>query len=163
MKKIYVVPMCFLSMIIGLGIYQFNDGKEIIRANRFELLDAEGKVRGVFGLSKSDNNPYIELLSKDDSKTMVELSISSFDQATFTLSSKNSKSRITMQEIVNGDLSLTLSDSAMNPRININLDKNGVPSIHLADEKMNPRAVLWLDKDNNGRITFYDKNRKAIK
>jgi hypothetical protein len=51
----------------------------------------------------------------------------------------------------------------MNPRININLDKNGVPSIHLADEKMNPRAVLWLDKDNNGRITFYDKNRKAIK
>ena len=115
--------------------------QEVVRAKRFELVDAEGRVRieiGMGGVDRRWQTPGVRLL---DQKGNV---------------------RATLEVYPQGHPNLTLRDEKGEVRAMLALAFDDSPVIWMYDEKGKTRAVGGLGSDGSPILTLRDKEGEAI-
>ena len=97
--------------------------EEVIRANRFEVVDVEGRPRVVLGTQGETSGL---VLLDGNGQSVAELAVG--DEA--------------------GSTSLTLYDLRGSVRVSLDLDQNGAPTLSLYDMAGEPRLSLGVDEGN---------------
>ncbi len=105
-----------------------SDVPDVIRAQRFELVDAQGRVRGALGMGRFGDTPGIRLY---DAK---------------------GQARVVLNVHPSGDPSLTLLDDKGHLRVGL-----GCHHLTLYDEEGQWRAQLSLSHNDRAHLTLFDK------
>jgi len=105
---------------------------DVVRARRFEVVDAAGKARGLFGLeSRGTSGLYL------------------YDAA--------EKPRMGMSFSPSGEAGLILMDSAGSLRVVLSLLTDGTPGLRVRDTAGELRTVI-----GSGFVRLFDENGKAL-
>ena len=110
---------------------------KVVRAQRFELVDAQGRPRAMLGLGP-DGSPALELT---DEKRQVRAALSLAPAG--------------------GQPTLVLYDDNRKGRAALALTADGQPMLGLRDEKGDGRAVLIVLPDGRPLLGLYDENGKS--
>jgi len=140
-----------LTFAPPLGSQEGKDPKTL-RAGRFELVDDQGRVRGVLGMY--GETPTLLLA---DEKVETRCALTAAKEASgLQLTSPNLAARQTLATGAEGSV-LSLADSNGKPRIELSLLRD-VPEVWLSDPKENGRAILRVGKDGPVLRLMQDKN-----
>jgi len=141
----------------------------IIKAQRFELVDAQGKACAVLS-RRADGTPQLVLLDKKGSVSFgLELGPKGHPTMTFTGEGAGQAVLAVWPDKTPG---LVLSDKQGNVRGTFRLSPAGKPALIFADEKGNPRAVLGRVSPETiaarvpsrpvASLVLYDQKRNVI-
>lgn len=132
-------------LLVGQSAFAQDEAKEaptkIIEANKFRLVDGEGRIRGGMFL-KADGSPQMTLL---DEKGMarIALVIPPNDTPGLLLLDAQEKVRATFA-LASAGPGMTMSDDAGNVRIGLTVGETGVPRLELVhDQHPIYFAPLW--------------------
>lgn len=118
--------------------------QKVVRAERFELVDSKGKLRGVAWTSGRG--------------------------ALLALHGGGGEAGVRLAAVKTGDLGLSLFDEDGKPRATLNvntdgrpvLDLNGSPVVGLSDRNGQLRATLKVDRDGSPGLVLFHKDGKVI-
>jgi hypothetical protein len=117
---ILVAAVCLVVTVAAVA-YAAGQAKtatpKVVRAQKFEVVDAQGRVRATLGLLP-DGSPSLEL-TDEQGKTRAQLSLYS-----------------------DGSPYLGLQDAKLKTRAELSLDSGGRPSLALSDEQGKTRATM---------------------
>lgn len=148
----------------------------VLRATRFELIDASGRVMAVLG-SADGKTPQLELrdaagkprvymgirenngepefiMNGKDGKKRVWLSLTSVGGANLMLIDNKERGRINMLTTPDGDPFIHMLDENEVGRAAYGISNDGVPKLELHDAEGNVRVALRVEKDGKGAVTF---------
>lgn len=179
-KRVMLHRFFFLFCFACLVIAASSNIRKVVRAERFELVDKQGRKRM---LMKYENNLSGILLFDKNEKVMAEFAVAETG-ARITLRDENKVNRI-VATAENNRPNITLFDTDFEPRAVVGLLDQGRPAFTLVDDKNTGRLGMALlekgepnfvfkDKDGNVRVglisvedgpntfTFYDKDKEII-
>ena len=110
---------------------------DVLRAGRFEVVDAAGKVRASLGLG-TDGTPLLAV----------------YDAA--------GKARAGMIMLPDGSPALFLYDAAGKARAGVMVLPDGSPALGLRDAAGKRRAVMMVDRDGSPALDLRDAEEKVI-
>lgn len=141
------VALCVVS---GVAAVAYAAGRatsevpEVIRAQRFELVDARGRTRGSLGL------PGLRLRGPQG-KGGILLGVQGDGTPVFGVSDSEGRPRFSLEARTDGSVNLALYAGDPHVRAIFKLDSEGQPSIQLLDRDNVPRAVLGASVIGNVR------------
>lgn len=106
-------------------------GGEVVRAHRFEVVDARGRVRATLGMHP-DGSPSLWLFD-EEGESRVEI------------------------DLLGGCPNLTLRDESGEGRAALSLGAGGSPDLALYDDKGEARATLAIHPDGSPILGLYDQ------
>ena len=152
MTRRWMIAVMAVSLVAAVVAIAYAAGKtpapEVIRAQRFELVDAEGRLRAVLtdaGL----------VLYDEKGKSRATLSLDTDGRPTLSLSDERGKLRAMLA--LDGSPTLMLWDEQGEVRATLSLFSGG-PGLSLCDEKGKTRALLAL---LNGRPSLVLADEKG--
>jgi hypothetical protein len=113
------------------------DHDKTVKADRFELLDSDGKVRGVWACSKDDGSPVMVFLGPKG-------------EARVTIATMGTES------------GLTIADKAGKSRVALAYEETGSGDLVFKDRKERARCAIVVEKDGTGGLTYFDENGKTV-
>ena len=143
---------------------------EVIQAQRFELVNAEGEVRAVLGLLLADKP---SLVLNDEKGTLLAMLCVGFDGSPgLALYDEKGTMRVGVSLMLGSPL-ITLYDEEGTGRAGLSLFPDGSPSITLHDEKGKVRAALGttsleatrtgaMEKRAESSLVLFDKDGKVL-
>jgi hypothetical protein len=135
----------------SLGSQESKEPKTL-RAGRFELVDDEGRVRGVLGMY--GETPTLMLVNE---KVETRCALSASKEASgLTLTSPGLKGKQTLATGADGSV-ISLEDSSGKPRLELSLLRDA-PEVWLSDATENARAILRVGKDGPLMRLIENKN-----
>jgi hypothetical protein len=163
-------------IVAGVGRAPVNADVNVLRATRFELIDATGRVMGVFasadgktpqlelrdaagkprvymGIKASNGEPEFTLNGKDGKKR-AWLSLTSVGGANLMLIDNEERARVNLLTTPDGDPFLHFLDANEIGRASYGIANDGVPKLELHDAEGNVRAALRVEKDGKGALTY---------
>ncbi len=125
---------------------------DVIKAHKFELIDAQGKARAKLYIDE-----YGPVLALNDAKGKhrAVLYIDSFGGTDLAINNANGEPRAVLK-VLGGSPELILYDANGNYGVVLDIRKHG-PDLDLCDANGNDRAVLSVDKDGPG-LDLLDAN-----
>jgi len=113
---------------------------DVVRARRFEVVDAAGKPRAVLRVY-SDGSPGLAF-SDAAGKARAVLGVFSDGSPGLSFSDAAGKARAVLGVLHDGGPSLAFRDAAGKVRAAMHMTEDGNPSLRLEDKNGKPRAVL---------------------
>ena len=165
MTRRWMIVIVAVCLVVTVAAIAYAAGKttapEVIRAQRFELVDAEGRVRiemSIAGLS--GQAPGIRLL---DEKGTGRAGLVLFRDGRpgLALSDEKGAVRAGLGLLRDGRPIMTLSDEKGEARAALSLLSDGSPILWLRDEKGKLRATLAVFPDGNPILGLYDEKGKS--
>ncbi len=136
---ILVVALC---VVVTVAAVAYAAGKatgevpEVIRAKRFELVDADGRVRAALGLGRG--------------------------QPVLAFADTGGKARVLLALSDDGTPGLGLADGDGEVRAVLRVRGDGSPSLELREEHEQTRATLEVSGDGDAMLRLFDKDGEAI-
>jgi len=128
--------------------------QEVVRANRFELVDTKGRLRGSFA---SGNDGSITLCLNDSAgKSSVALGVTAENIPLVALTDMAGKTRMTLGVRAGGGPGMWLVDAAGKIRSAIAVEDNGAPSLALYDTAGTVRGLLAVGTDGSPALKMHD-------
>jgi len=112
--------------------------QEVVRAKRFELVDAKGAVRGVISMGEDARSPGVAFLDAKG-KRRAELTTKSDGSSLLALHDKSGWVRLTLTQLTEGTAFLTLHDEENRIRVLLEVASDGNPTLVMLDKE----KVLW--------------------
>jgi len=133
-----VACVALAAVMVGCAARQANPTTlQVVRAQRFELVDAQGRVRIDLGMGVDGSTPCVRLLDGQD------------------------QPRIRLSLRPDGIPALTLLGEKGETRAELSLGADGGPILGLGDEKGQPRAVLRVTADGSSILGLFDDKGKG--
>jgi hypothetical protein len=140
LRRYTTVMLIVVAMVLGLGTallwYSVRSGlpgsPQIVSARQFVLRDANGRVRGAWGL--------------DDSGAVR-----------LTLSDEAERQRVRLSLLQDGSAGLSFADSADRKLAVLGLLPDNTTNLALTDPAGVPRAVLGVASDGSSNLVFADR------
>ncbi len=132
---------------------------EVIRAERFEVVDKDGKTRAA--LSMLEGKPGLVLRDRNG-RAGAELGLTDHGWPRLFLTDKNRKVRVGLTLGNTGEPHLVLRDRNGKTRTELSLRDTGASVLELADKNGKLRAALSLRDTGAPRLLLNDKNGKPI-
>jgi len=127
---------------------------EVVRARRFELVDADGKERAVLRIA-AEGTPML-VLWDNNGKVSAGLGLGPDGSPNLALVDANGKGSVLLSSS-----SLVLFDGNRRYRVTLGLTSNNAPSLSFWGEKGEARAVLSLNPDSGPSLELYDEKGKS--
>lgn len=143
MRLKWAIVLVALCVIVTVAAVAYAAGKstvpEVIRAQRFEVVDGEGAVRGVLQILDGE-----VALSLDDSdgRPRIRLLVDGRGQPQLVLQDAKERMRAVARLYSHGSPEFALCDAAGRMRTHLALTRNDRPALELWDERGAPRASL---------------------
>lgn len=116
----------------GLATAEDPETKDCIRAQRYEIVDGDGNLRGLFGTNAKSGAPVLALLDKDRN---VRLSICNNEDGSTAIAFVDPKG-LTPLAIAAGDFGAAINLSAKDTvRAAFVIEKDGTPAVKYFDEE----------------------------
>ncbi len=125
-----------------------------VRAQRFELVDADGKVRGIFGI-QADKTVGLTVQTADG-KPLITLAASGTNIPAVTLTDAQGNKRAAMCIKDDGSVAISTNDAKGNVRTTLTVDKSDRPHVALQDPDGTVREDLNVDKAKDSALNFLD-------
>ena len=138
-----IVVVAGVALIRPLGSQEAKEPKTV-RAERFELLDDKGRVRGVLGMK---GESALLLLADEKAQSRCSLSATK-DGSGLTLSDEHGKGDLHLVTGKEGS-AIVLEDANGKSRLEISVLRDA-PEVWLSDADQNARAILRVGKDGPG-------------
>ncbi len=160
---IVIVAVCLVVAAVAVAyaaVQNKASGPDVVRAQRFELVDAEGRVRALLAMSL-DGRPGLAFLDeKGEGRAGLVLGT---DGPTLELWDKKGKLRARLA--VHPDLgpALTLHDEQGVMRAGLLAGTDGRPGLAFLDEKGKPLTLLGVGVDAGGKgLVLLDEKGETI-
>lgn len=132
-----IVAVCLVVTVAAIAYAAgMSSAPEVIRAQRFELVDAEGKVRGALGIGRGQP---VLAFADEAGKTRVLLGLSD-----------------------DGTPGLGLADAEGEVRAVVRVGEDGRPRVDLRNEGEKTRAVLELNEDGSGALRLFGEDGEVV-
>ncbi|HRI88184.1 MAG TPA: hypothetical protein PLJ47_08620 [Candidatus Hydrogenedentes bacterium] len=167
-------------LALGFGLGQWNReasaDANVVRATRFELVNSDGRVMGMFGsvngktaqleIHDEAGNPRVHMGIRDsngepefmlngkDGKKRAWLSLTSVGGANLMLIDNGERARVNMLTTPEGDPFLHMLDANEVGRATCGIRNDGTPVLELHDADGNVRAAFRVEKDGNGSLSY---------
>jgi hypothetical protein len=140
---ILVAAVCLVVTVAAVA-YAAGQAKtaapKVVRAQKFEVVDAQGRVRATLGLLP-DGSPSLEL-TDEQGKTRAQLSLYSDGSPYLGLQDAKLMPHAMLGVRSDGSPYLGLQDAKLKTRAELSLDSGGRPSLALSDEQGKTRAAM---------------------
>ncbi len=142
----------------GRGPYgpQQPPGQQVVVAQEFRLVDAQGSNRGALR-TNAYGMPELTLWDQQEQPRAV-LALQGDGSPQLDLMGQNGRSRLAMTVLADGSLSLAMVDARGEYRALIGLGTDGSPSLQLIDDGRRVRAAVDLATTGSPEITLMDQN-----
>ena len=132
---------------------------QTVTAQKFVLVDANGKVRADLRLS-TFGQPYFSLYDASG-RLRADLGLDSGGYPDFSLYDASDKLRAGLGLGTDGEPGFYLSNASGKGEVSLFLDLDGEPNFFLQDASGTVRTLLALDKDGQPRFELYDASSKS--
>lgn len=168
---------CLLAAVgaIGYGAGQASDAPEVIRAQRFEVLDSQGRVRATLGAFDSAAHglradgydtpgladTYVDLVfRREDGKPVVILGIDEEEGTGLRLCGKREGEQAELAVEADGTCVLEMYGGEYpRQRISASVGPDGEARLSLHDADAERRALLAVGKDGRTSLVLRDATR----
>lgn len=155
------VVLGFLAGFLG-GQWATPPAKEkpvsaVIRAERFELTDSNGRARGRFEVDSQGVARLV--LGGQDGASLVNLSANPQGSASMHLGDEKGQRAVVLNTDPQGSQTVTLFSEGK-PQLALEVQKNGDPAINLYD-KGRRLIAMGLTGQGDPHLTFYGENQKV--
>jgi len=133
---------------------------EVVRAQGFEVVDGEGRVRARLGLAAGQPRPIL-VFCDEQGKTRVSMSLLADGSPVLALSDKEAKPRAGLMLTAGGLPIVGLVDGQGKRRASLGLAGDGSPSLDLYDQGAMLRASLSLAPDGSPALAVLDKDQNT--
>jgi hypothetical protein len=133
--------------------------EKVLRAETFEVLDKDGKVRATL-TSQGDEGPTLRLLDTDGEDRVV-LSLHPTDEAVLAFRDKGQRARLSLALLKEGPRVDLWDPAGKNIRTAWRTAADGAPLLELYDQYMRRRAVFGLDAGDQPGLSLEDTAGKA--
>ena len=144
--------------LLGPGVVMAQDkaAAEVVKAKRFEVVDAQGRVRAALGFTEDGK----QVLNLSDEAENVRASLRLAPDGSPVLGMRDAagKAQIMLAMTKEGQM-LGMSDGAGNLQAQLFAQSDGQSALILHDQN-NPRAILALESDGPS-LKLYDKDGKV--
>ena len=124
---------------------------KVVRAGRFDLAGADGKLRGQFSASEG-----LVLLDKSG-KARARLAVSDDGGIALEfLEADGESARAALRVAADGSSSLTLVDARRKPRAKLNVEANGATDLRFYGGDRRPRVGLSASEGGPSSLFLYD-------
>ena len=136
-------------------------GAKVVQAERFELVDSDGKVRATLGFTVEgrEGGPTLNL-SDEDGKARAVLVLTPGGSPSLGLFDGQRGAVLYVQRHTGPGLSLYDKEGKILAEMGI--DEDGNPRMDLSDKGRRRRASLWLDRAGSPGLALHDKDGKVI-
>ena len=145
-----IAGIVVLGTVVGRG----SDG--VVRAERFELVDADGAVTAVLGVN--EDGAGLSLMEAGNDEPRCSLQMGPRGPAV-VLSDNDGKVRVRVEADVDGPY-LALYDGKGTIRVGLAVPEDG-PALDLYDDRAASRAAFFAHRSGSG-VVVRDKRGKAI-
>ena len=137
------------------------DTPEVVRAQRFEVVDARGRTRVALDVDVAMGTPGLTL---DDEQGKMRAMLSLLPDGTpdLVLCDEKGKTRATLGLARDGEPAVTFFDDKGKERAMLSVGSDGSPGLGLSDENRATRAMLSLLADGTPFLGFADKKGKVM-
>jgi hypothetical protein len=134
---------------------------KVVRAQRFEVVDAEGRVRGEIGLGTDGHTPGL-MFCNDKGKVCAMLVVSPDGSSSLMLSDAKGGTRGALMVGSDGRPNLWLYDGNAKGKLRaaLSVGSDGQPSLGLYDAKGELRAALGTDSGGRPSLGLADEQGK---
>jgi len=145
----------------GRAVFAQGTAPKVIEAQKFRVVDGQGKHRAWFGLL-TDGGPIL-VLADAAGKSRVELSLRNPPEhgPLLALYDATGQGRAWLSLLPDGQLDLGMSNAAGQQRAWLGLSQDGEPSLALSDAAGEQRAGLGLSQDGSPSLVLCDAWRNA--
>jgi hypothetical protein len=133
--------------------------EKVIRAEQFEVLDKDGKVRATL-TAQDDKGPTLRLFDTDGEDRVV-LSLNPTAEALLAFRDKGQKARLSLTLLKEGPRVDLWDPDGKNIRTALRTAADGAPLLELYDPHMRRRAVFGLDAGDQPGLSLEDTAGKA--
>jgi hypothetical protein len=133
--------------------------EKVLRAETFEVLDKDGKVRATL-TAQDDKGPTLRLLDTDGEDRVI-LSLNPTEEALLAFRDKGQKARLSLTLLKEGPRVDLWDPDGKNIRIALRTAADGAPLLELYDPHMRRRAVFGLDAGDQPGLSLEDTAGKA--
>jgi hypothetical protein len=127
----------------------------VAEANRFVIRDAQGRVRGVWGVTK-DGGAHI-VMSDSMGRERLRLQVLSDGSSGLALVDSANRSRVVLAALPDQTATLVLADRAGRTRTVLGLNASGASTVVFADRNGTTRAGLGVDARGFGALTLHER------
>lgn len=129
---------------------------DVVQARRFVLRDANGVVRGIWGIEKTGELQFV--LRDAKSRPRVRVMLLDGGASGLTLSDSAQHTRAVLALLPDETTTLTFADGSGQTRTVLGANADGASTIVFADREGNTRAGMGVDKAGTGTFTLLDRN-----
>lgn len=134
--------------------------EEVVRAERFELVDKTGQLRG--GMITSEDGTASIALSDRNGRPMIIAGVEKDGRnATFSISDDSGRERIVLKMSEDGIPLAILRGNDGKNRLRVSLSGTGSPQILLGDKEEKERLILVVDEEDKPALILLDKDGKT--
>ena len=131
----------------------------VVRSQRFDAVDTEGKVGARFGVAP-DGKPFLALLDKAG-KPRLSGSVAPNGAAAITIAGRDERKRAEIGIGPDDAPYVSLADKTGKATIALTVDAQGSPGLTVTDKDGAPVAVLAIGADGKAALTFPEKPAPA--
>jgi hypothetical protein len=142
---IVVVALCVVVTVaaVAYAAGKATDVPEVIRAQRFELVDPEGEVRAFLGLHEG-GSPSLTLVSTRPRLSTAAVTINDEGEPALFLLNGRAATSADLSLNNDGSAGMSVSDKLVRVRVYLGTLPGGDPSLHFRDDQKQPRYVVYL-------------------
>jgi len=169
LRRYTTVMLIVVAMVLGLGTallwYSVRSGlpgsPQIVSARQFVLRDANGRVRGAWGL---DDSGSVRLALSDESERQrVRLSLLQDGSAGLSFADSSDRKLAVLGLLPDNTTNLALTDPAGIPRAVLGVAPDGSSNLVFADREGATRAGLGVDSRGLGTFNLAERNEAGAR
>jgi hypothetical protein len=168
-RRLWMATVIGFAIILGLGAALVmvtgrhglpGQVADVIEARQFQIRDAEGTVRGAWGIAP-DGALRLTLLAPN-SKAAVTMTVLKGGAPGLTFSDTSGRARGVLALLPDETLSLTFADRSGMTRSVLGLNPEGSATLVFADRTGITRAGLGVDSRGSGTFTLMDRKGAQV-